>query len=494
MIAAKPPAKPDQAALPGSTAQTQIELAAGLQAQLLRYADDMRIVLESQASTEQRLQTLSQAYGSVVAGHAVARELIQSSRDMFFVTRSDGNVISCNDATTLIAHSAEILGAPLASIIAASHQPQFEALLTKCKHGGQSTRVRLEIKIPTEPGVQGTCLVEVSAHPVRIEGTLHFIYWLFREIAASPPAEPATPDAIAAGDSSTDSVMVASPDGNILAVNQKFTGLTGYTAEEVVGRNPRFLKSGTHTDNFYKRMWHSIYEKGIWQGRICNLKKDGSAYTTWLALSAMKGKDGTVLSYVATYTDLTPMQLAEERLSEAASPENLPQMPSLRLLQDRLQHLLVTGRRNDQPCALFYLRLGGFSDLSRSRGFMIGDAILNESAKRILATLGQSGSIALFGPGDFVILAPSIRGEAEATDLAAKLTKSLAKPFVIAGQSLTIEPCIGGALYPEHGDRWNTLLDAAMTAMHDAMRSGARLGFTRPQAPPAARVQPKDPA
>jgi len=102
---------------------------------------------------------------------------------------------------------------------------------------------------------------------------------------------------------SQESLMITDAHNVILRVNQAFTDMTGYTAEEVVGRTPSLFRSRYHDANFYRKMWEIILRTGKWQGEISNRHKNGEIYPQWLSISAVKGLDGAVTHYVASYIE-----------------------------------------------------------------------------------------------------------------------------------------------------------------------------------------------
>jgi len=100
-------------------------------------------------------------------------------------------------------------------------------------------------------------------------------------------------------------ILITDLSGRILSVNESFTKLTGYTAEEVIGRNPNFLKSGRQDAEFYRRMWSAMKEHGFWQGEIWNRKKNGEIYAEWLTISAVRNESGEVVHYAGMFSDIT---------------------------------------------------------------------------------------------------------------------------------------------------------------------------------------------
>ncbi len=99
-------------------------------------------------------------------------------------------------------------------------------------------------------------------------------------------------------------IIVTDLKGYIEQVNPAFTTVTGYSKEEVIGKNPRFLNSGKHGKDFYIKMWNSINEKGYWQGEIWNKKKDGQIYLEWLSISSVKNDAEEIKNYVAMFSEV----------------------------------------------------------------------------------------------------------------------------------------------------------------------------------------------
>jgi PAS domain S-box-containing protein len=113
------------------------------------------------------------------------------------------------------------------------------------------------------------------------------------------------------------SVIITDLQGNIEYVNRKFTTLTGYTRGEVLGRNPRFLKSGRQSPAVYSELWHTIVAGGEWRGELCNTKKNGELYWELAAISAIRGDDGAIAHFIAMKEDITDRKGMEEQLRHA---------------------------------------------------------------------------------------------------------------------------------------------------------------------------------
>ena len=109
-----------------------------------------------------------------------------------------------------------------------------------------------------------------------------------------------------------EAIAITDADANIVTVSPRFVEITGYSPEEVIGRNPRILQSGRQDASFYRAMWGEIVSRGHWSGDIWNRRKDGSVYPEWLSVSAVRDDSGKVTNYVAVFTDLSERVAAEQ--------------------------------------------------------------------------------------------------------------------------------------------------------------------------------------
>jgi PAS domain S-box-containing protein len=116
---------------------------------------------------------------------------------------------------------------------------------------------------------------------------------------------------------SQEGMFVTDANSNILRVNQAFTKITGYSAEEVIGKTPRILKSGQHDKDFYITLWESVHNAGGWTGEIWNKRKNGEVYPEFLTITAVKGATGITTNYVATLTDITLRKQAEAAVQQS---------------------------------------------------------------------------------------------------------------------------------------------------------------------------------
>ncbi len=272
-------------------------------------------------------------------------------------------------------------------------------------------------------------------------------------------------------------MMVSDPHGVIVRVNQAFTHLTGYSAEEAVGKTPALLKSGRHDKTFYQRMWKTLTQKRYWQGQMWNRRKNGKIYAEWLTISAVTAPDGRVTHYVGTFSDITQNSEAEAEIHRLAYYDPLTQLPNRRLLQDRLSQALAATTRNGRCGAILFMDMDNFKTLNDTRGHDIGDLLLAEVAQRLHACVRGGDTVARLGGDEFVVLLEDLSGEAEEAATQSKLVgdkvqEAIASPFRLNGREYHCTTSIGISLFRDNDVTVEELLRHADLAMYQSKNAG----------------------
>jgi diguanylate cyclase (GGDEF)-like protein/PAS domain S-box-containing protein len=272
-------------------------------------------------------------------------------------------------------------------------------------------------------------------------------------------------------------MMVTDENGIIIRVNQAFTRLTGYSAEEAIGRNPSMLKSDRQDAAFFDRMWTSLHRDKNWQGEIWNRRKNGEIYPEWLNITAVTGKDERVTNYVGTFIDFTERKQAENEIHHLAYYDTLSQLPNRRLLLDRLRQAVATGARNRSGGALLFIDLDNFKTLNDTKGHGIGDLLLIEAARRLLACVREGDTVARFGGDEFVLLLEGLSEEpavaaVQARGVGEKVLDVLSRPYILEGNEFHSSSSMGITLFINYRQELDELLKQADTAMYEAKKSG----------------------
>jgi diguanylate cyclase (GGDEF)-like protein/PAS domain S-box-containing protein len=276
-------------------------------------------------------------------------------------------------------------------------------------------------------------------------------------------------------DNSSEAIFITDPKGTIMEVNEAFCEITGYQRFEVLGRNPRMLKSNLHDRLFYKDLWHSLLNEGEWKGEIWDRRKNGEFCPMLLSINAVTDKLGRLTHYVAISTDISHQKQTEQELKQLAYYDVLTDLPNRFLFKDRFEHEICLAQRNNARLALFFLDLDHFKNVNDSLGHWAGDSLLKIIATRIQDCLRKTDTVARMGGDEFTIILPGLIGISDATELARKLVDAMAKPVQIKDHTVFVGVSIGIAIFPDDGNDFDTLTKHADTAMYAAKAKGRGL-------------------
>lgn len=279
-------------------------------------------------------------------------------------------------------------------------------------------------------------------------------------------------------ESSPDGIMVTDTEGRILRVNRSFSRITGYLAEEVVGRTPRILQSGRHDREFYAAMWRAIGRTGQWRGEIWNRRKSGEAYPEWLGISAVHGAAGQTSHYVGTFSDLSGQKQVEAEILRLTRYDALTGLPNRRQFEDGLAGA-VSLLRPGAGLALVLLDVDHFAGVNAGHGHPAGDALLAEIATRLRRAAGKDELVARWHGDEFALLLHGDGAEQASSAFAAldTLRRVFDEPFPLpGGGEMDLDATMGIALFPRDAATPPLLVRAAETALHDG-KAAARGGY-----------------
>ncbi len=267
-------------------------------------------------------------------------------------------------------------------------------------------------------------------------------------------------------------MIVTDGQTRIVAVNPAFTAITGYPADEVLGRTPSMLASGRHDRGHYQEMWAQLKIGGQWAGEIWNRRKDGSVYPEWLSITAVGGDPAAPAHYIGLFSDITERKEAEARIEHLAHHDLLTGLPNRALMSDRLDHAISHCRRQDTMLAVLFVDLDRFKVINDTLGHDVGDALLVEAAERCREIVRESDTVSRQGDDEFVILLSQLRSAQDARHVTHKLIDLLSRPYALGDHELTVTASIGIAVYPGDGDTASELMRNADGAMNRAKAEG----------------------
>ncbi len=272
--------------------------------------------------------------------------------------------------------------------------------------------------------------------------------------------------------SSQEGILISDADNHIIDVNPAFTRLTGYTRDEVLGKDPSMLSAGHQTREFYDEMWMAINTQGEWQGEVWNRRKSGEVYAELLSIVAVKDEGGRLQHYVGAFTDISILKEHEAELDHIAHYDMLTSVPNRRLLSDRLDQAIARAKRNGKSLAICYLDLDGFKPINDQFGHEGGDRMLVEIARRLEWISRSDDTVARLGGDEFVLLWNDITSDADCAHALDRVLETVSEPMELDGMPVSISASIGVTLYPDDDVDADTLLRHADQAMYSAKRFG----------------------
>ena len=273
-------------------------------------------------------------------------------------------------------------------------------------------------------------------------------------------------------ENSSEGIMITDAGNRILMVNKAFQKVTGYLADEVIGKNPRILSSGKQDAGFYREMWATIQKRGEWHGEVQNRRKNGEFYTEWLTISAVQNDQDETTNFVAVFTDITSAKQVEERLNFLANYDTLTGLPNRVLFTDRVEQSIASARGEGKQVGILFLDLDRFSLINETFGHSAGDTVLREVSQRIKLAIRPGDSASRMGGDEFAIILPDLERSDEAAKIANRLMQSLAQPFHIEQQEVYTSASIGISMFPDDGHNLEELVKNADSAMYRAMEEG----------------------
>ncbi|MDD2758922.1 MAG: EAL domain-containing protein, partial [Methylomonas sp.] len=416
--------------------------------------DELRLVGQTLRESEYRLRTI-----------------LDSEPECVKLVDAGGFLLEMNPAGLAMIdaeHIDQVRGYSVEKLLLPQYRTQFKRLAGKV-FTGQSGRMEYEIL-----GLKGSHRwMETHAVPMRDgEGKIFAVLSVTRDISERKKAEEELKLAARVFGEAHEGILITDADANIIDVNPTFCEITGYSKEEILGKNPRVLQSGKHDNQFYQDMWQTLVTSRHWRGEVWNRRKNGELYAELLTMSALCNERGEVINFIGLLSDITHFKQQQQMLELLAHYDPLTQLPNRNLFADRLLQAIAHSKREKSLLAVSFLDLDGFKPVNDQFGHDIGDRVLIEVARRIKSCIREQDTVSRHGGDEFILLMGDLHSVAQCEHTLTSIHQAIIEPYAIDGQHLSIGVSSGMTVYPLDDADPDTLLRHADQAMYQAKLSG----------------------
>ncbi|MBP1754987.1 MAG: diguanylate cyclase/phosphodiesterase with sensor(s) [Firmicutes bacterium] len=267
-------------------------------------------------------------------------------------------------------------------------------------------------------------------------------------------------------------IVITNSDNIILRVNEAMTKMSGFSRDELLGNNPRILKSNYHDALYYQDMWNQITTQGYWEGEIWDRRKTGEVYPKWMTVTTINHPDGSIANYIGISSDISKMKKAEHDIHLLAYYDTLTGIPNRTLFYDRLNTALSHVKRNNSKIALIYMDIDHFKLINDSLGHDTGDQMLIEVTKRIKSVIREEDILSRLGGDEFTLLIEDENCSEVAASLAEQIINEVNKPIILKEKEITASISIGISIAPIDDITMEGLIRKADSAMYHSKESG----------------------
>jgi diguanylate cyclase (GGDEF)-like protein/PAS domain S-box-containing protein len=262
------------------------------------------------------------------------------------------------------------------------------------------------------------------------------------------------------------------PDVPVVYVNPAFEQMTGYSREEIQGRNCRLLQRADRDQSGIDAIRMALREGREVRTLLRNYRKDGTLFWNEIYIAPVRDERGALTHFVGILNDVSERHRYEEQLAHRATHDELTGLPNRVLLEDRLQQALHTSARYGTGTAVVFIDLDDFKIVNDSLGHDTGDVLLREVATRLQAVVRDTDTVSRFGGDEFVAVLSSPKHEDRPAEIISRMMDALSAPVALGDVQHTVTASIGYCCYPADGEDAQTLLRHADLAMYQAKITG----------------------
>jgi len=267
------------------------------------------------------------------------------------------------------------------------------------------------------------------------------------------------------------------PDYKIIFVNPAFERITGYSADEVKGRDPRFMAAPGLDGDERRRLAQALREHRSVHTVLRNRRKDGAMFWNDLQITPVHDENGKVTHFIGIINDVTASKQRSDHLEHEVNHDGLTGLANRTLLWDRLDHAVHLAHRHQSAVAVVLIDLDNFKLINDTYGHDAGDAVLKVVARRLQATVRDSDTVARLSGDEFVLVLVDQPSPRFTLRMMERLRRALVAPVSFNGREIALGASLGVATYPHDGSLAADLLRTADMAMYRAKGNGGGVHF-----------------
>ncbi|MBT7951094.1 MAG: PAS domain S-box protein [Gammaproteobacteria bacterium] len=259
----------------------------------------------------------------------------------------------------------------------------------------------------------------------------------------------------------------------LMACSEQYAEIFEMTVEEAISPSSENfdddIKEYIHNEDRerYKQVTELAYErKEAWDVEFRIITANGRELFVRELGEPVFDESGEVIKTFGTFQDITERKQAEEEIRHLAYHDELTGLPTLRLGKDRLSNAIALARRNKNSIAVLFMDLDGFKNINDTLGHKAGDYVLTKVAERLKQIVRETDTVARIGGDEFIIVLTQLMEDTAVVKMTEKIVEILTRPMEFDGQEVIIGSSIGIALYPDHGDSPEELIEKADKAMY----------------------------
>jgi len=275
-----------------------------------------------------------------------------------------------------------------------------------------------------------------------------------------------------------EAIFITDAEHNIIQVNKAFIEITGYSEQEILGKQPSTLSSGKHDNEFYQKMKDSLEQHGMWEGEIVNKTKQGKLFSEWLYIRVIYNSEQEITHYISVFSDISLHKENEELLYFQANYDPLTMLPNRSFFFYGLaEKINALAENHAEKLFLLHIDLNGLARINENYNYSVGDSILIETSRRLKRIISDDNVLARISGDNFVILIPTKEHDYDINTLALDICEMLALPINTEGFQVKITSNIGIASTDNPALSTDSFYSMAEQALLKSKQEGANLFF-----------------